>query len=174
MPKFKLTLKGNKAVIEGLKKINAKAVKGIGDVITASANDIEAGAKSRAPRNNNFLHGSIAAQEDPKNLRARIEVGASYAPYVEFGTGAKTKVPAGLEQYADQFKGSTGKSWQEFEENIKQWMRQRGIEEEALYPIMASIYRNGINAHPFLFPAFDAARPNLIKDIKQVLEDSTK
>jgi HK97 gp10 family phage protein len=34
-----------------------------------------------------------------------VEVGASYAPYVEFGTGTKVKVPSELSNFAQQYKG---------------------------------------------------------------------
>ena len=34
-----------------------------------------------------------------------VEVGASYAPYVEFGTGTRVKVPSELSEFAAQYKG---------------------------------------------------------------------
>lgn len=172
MPKFKLTLKGNKAVLEGLKKLSKKAATGIKQEIGESADQIRNGAVSNAPVNDGFLKGSISVQK--KDFDARVEVGANYGAYIEFGTGRKVNVPAGLEDYARQFQNKGEGTWQEFEENMKQWLKKKGIEEEALYPIMASIYRNGITAHPFLFPALEKERPELIKRIRNILEDSTK
>jgi HK97 gp10 family phage protein len=34
-----------------------------------------------------------------------VEVGAEYAPYVEFGTGTRVKVPSELSAFASQYKG---------------------------------------------------------------------
>ena len=39
-------------------------------------------------------------------MEAAIGFNAHYAPYIEFGTGGLVDVPAGLEDYAIQFKGA--------------------------------------------------------------------
>jgi phage gpG-like protein len=51
--------------------------------------------------------GGLANSVQVKSTANGGTVGAyvHYAPYVEFGTGGKVNVPAGLEQYAMQFKG---------------------------------------------------------------------
>lgn len=103
MPKFKLTLKGNKAVLNGLEKIKQESIKKIEQEIEASAYEIHSGAVSRVPVDTGFLKGSLSVQT--KGLDARIEAGVHYAPYVEFGTGGLVSVPAGLEDYAMRFKG---------------------------------------------------------------------
>lgn len=100
---FRLTLKGNKAVLKGLEKIRKEAAGKIADEIEASAYNIHAGAVQRAPVDKGFLKNSITVQNTP--LTARIEAGVHYAPYIEFGTGGMVDVPAGLEDYAIQFKG---------------------------------------------------------------------
>jgi hypothetical protein len=38
-----------------------------------------------------------------------VEVGAFYAPYIEFGTGGLVKIPSELSEFASQFKGTTGR-----------------------------------------------------------------
>ena len=38
-----------------------------------------------------------------------VEVGAFYAPYIEFGTGGGVVVPTELKTFAKQFKGTTGR-----------------------------------------------------------------
>jgi HK97 gp10 family phage protein len=38
-----------------------------------------------------------------------VEVGAFYAPYIEFGTGGGVVVPTELKNFAMQFKGTTGR-----------------------------------------------------------------
>jgi hypothetical protein len=46
---------------------------------------------------------------------------------------------------------------------------RKRIPEEAVYPIMMSILHNGVKAQPFLFPAFFAEQPQLLKRLKKVL-----
>jgi HK97 gp10 family phage protein len=105
MAKFKLSLKGNQALIKGLEKVAKETKEIVGFEIEASAKHIEQDAIGRVPVNTNFLRGSILAQADRSKLKAQVEVGMHYAPYVEFGTGGKVNVPNGLEDYARQFKG---------------------------------------------------------------------
>ena len=103
MPKFNLTLKGNKAVLKGLEKVKQESIKKIEQEIEATAYDIHAGAVNRVPVDTGFLKNSLSVQT--KGLEARVEAGVHYAPYVEFGTGGLVDVPAGLEEYALRFKG---------------------------------------------------------------------
>lgn len=51
------------------------------------------------------LRASIKAITYHNRMEATAGTGVHYAPYVEFGTGTMVKVPAGLEDYAMQFKG---------------------------------------------------------------------
>lgn len=103
MGKFKLTINGNKALIKGLEKISKGTRMMVGDEIEASTYTIQSDAIQQAPVNDGFLKNSISAQN--KELVGQVETGVHYAPYVEFGTGGMVNVPAGLEDYAIQFKG---------------------------------------------------------------------
>lgn len=47
----------------------------------------------------------VEGKATSSNLNVGVGVFAKYAPYLEFGTGTKVDVPAGLENYAIQFKG---------------------------------------------------------------------
>lgn len=136
--------------------------------IERSARIIESQAKRNAPTGaSNRLKTSIDVRGS--KLTREVYTDVKYAPYVEFGTKSKVDIPPGLEGYAMQFKGSGGGSFKDFEKSIKRWAQLKGIPEEAVYPIMMSILHNGIKAQPFLFPAFFAEQPQLLKRLKKVL-----
>ncbi len=71
--------------------------------IVSFGQDVALKAKGRAPKDLGYLAQSTNAR--PIINGVEIFSNAEYAPYVEFGTGAKVNVPQGLEQYAMQFKG---------------------------------------------------------------------
>ena len=99
--------------LEGLQPLLAK-LKGMGkEVDDIVANEIEEAAKKieekasrRAPKDfgGSGLAGSITTRE-VNRLNWEVVAQKTYAPYVEFGTGGLVDVPAGLEDYAIQFKG---------------------------------------------------------------------
>ena len=136
--------------------------------IEASARKIESQAKRNAPTGvSNRLKASIDVRGS--KLEREVFTDVKYAPFVEFGTKSKVDIPPGLEGYAMQFKGSGGGSFKDFEASIKRWAQLKGIPEEAVYPIMKSILHKGTKAQPFLFPAFFAEQPQLIKKLKKVI-----
>jgi len=147
--------------------IQARADQAIGE----SAKMIETKAKQNTPVGaDGRLRASISAEKD-RDLNWAVIVNSRYAPYVEFGTKSKVSVPSGLEGYAMQFKGGGG-SFDELVKSIRNWAKKKGIPEDAVYPISISITREGVSAQPFLFPAFEAERKRLLKDLKKVLNGS--
>jgi len=102
--------------IKGLKELQAKFAKLDEDLqtevdaeLTASAVNITSNAKRMAPIDTGRLRGSIVPDTNTKFFK-KVTANVFYAPYVEFGTGTKVQVPAGLETYAMQFKKSV-KPW---------------------------------------------------------------
>lgn len=53
----------------------------------------------------NRLRSSIHMVFSPSRLSSTVTANANYAPYQEFGTGNRVRVPAGYETFAWQFKG---------------------------------------------------------------------
>jgi hypothetical protein len=92
----------------------------------------------------------------------------NYSAYVEFGTGGKVKVPNEWQELAIQAKGKTGKSFDDFLDNIKDWCRLKRIDEKFAYPIAVSILKNGIEPRPFMFPAFQKLKKNFKKEINAI------
>lgn len=153
----------------------AKAPQNITKVVSAElqdgANGIAAEAKQRAPGDQGILRNLIsAAKIDPLNWK--VVSGADYSPYLEFGTGAKVSIPAGLEEYAAQFKGGGQSSVLSAKEAIFAWCERHGIDKEAWYAIYISIMANGIKPQPFFFPAVNRQTPIIIDRVKKAIGDA--
>ena len=73
-------------------------------LILDGAQRIAETAKSLAPVDFGILKNLIYA-EPLGDFGATVHADAEYSAYLEFGTGQKVNVPAGLEEYALQFKG---------------------------------------------------------------------
>lgn len=142
-------------------------------VVSAELQDgaqaIEAEAKQRAPGDQGFLRNMITSIKlDPLNWE--VVSGAAYSPYVEFGTGAKVDIPAGLEEYAATFKGAGAPSNLSAKEAIFAWCERKGIDKSAWYAIYISVMANGIYPHPFFFPAANRITPIIIDRVNKALD----
>lgn len=185
--------------IKGLKELQAKIKalpkelkEEIGFEIEASALNIVAGAKRDVPKDLGQIANGIS-QKKNKDLEFEIVSSAPYSPYVEFGTGKKVNVPAEFSDYALQFKGGNGGTWQEMLRAITEWIKRKGlagtysvktqkrtgkkadrnVEDIALaYVIARSILANGLDPRPFFFPNIQKEEPELIKRIKAIINNS--
>lgn len=117
---------------------------------------------------------------------------AYYAPFQEFGTGAKVQVPAEWQAMAEQARNSAKHgTFEQFVESIAEWMHIKGIQprgrevssaqsqfEESAFKgtawlIAISILHNGLKARPFLYPAFVGGRKDLIKNLNALIKRAT-
>jgi hypothetical protein len=88
----------------------------VADFVRAEVEDSMLTIESEAARDVRVDFGNLknSIQSTPikvtKNkIKGGVEVGASYAPYIEFGTGGGVEVPTELKNFAIQFKGKTGR-----------------------------------------------------------------
>lgn len=167
-----MAIKGLKDVLKSLDKFGDEAKESINIITYTSAKDIELNAKQLAPKNLGKLSQTIHTQEiDDYNYN--IVVGSDYGAYVEFGTGAKVSVPNELKDEAAKFK-SRGGSFSEGLKNIKDWCKNKGIDESAAYPIFISILNKGITPQPYLYPSWKKGQKKYLKDLKKELDNLTK
>jgi HK97 gp10 family phage protein len=163
------------------KKLSAKGEnikEGISDELNAWALDTVTLAKNNCPVDEGFLRNSINANfSTPKKLEAEITVGANYGAYIEFGTRGYaaryvSTLPKDWKELASSFKGGGGKngSFKDYLIQILRWVKRKGIDEKAAYPIAMAIIRKGIKPQPYLRPAVNATRKKLIDRIKKVIE----
>lgn len=139
---------------------------------------IAADAKAAAPGDQGFLRNQIAAIKVSDTIWT-VTSGADYSAFVEFGTGEKVQIPAGLEEYAAQFKGdfssgtySDGDSNLSAKDAIFQWCERKGIDKQLWYAIYVSIMIHGTEAQPFFFPSVLKNTPIIINRVKQAINDA--
>ena len=168
-----LVIKDLDKVIKQLKGLGEDGVKMISNVTQANASEIAANAKVLAPSNNGKLRQSIHTVKIDE-LNYKIVVGVSYGAYVEFGTGVKVQIPTEMKEIAARFKGGGGGSFKEGLKSIEDWCRSKGIDVKLAYVIFVSLLNKGIDAQPFLYPAFVKGRRQYIKDLEKGLETLIK
>ena len=167
-------VKGLSKTLKELKQFGLEAEKGVAKIAMATANDIGLTAKQNAPVNLGKLQQSISSPAIKiSDLNYKVVVASDYGPYVEFGTGTKVSIPPEMQELASKVTKRLG-SFEEGLQSIKDWCRQRGIEESAAYPIFVSILNKGIEPQPFLYPAFVKGRKNYLTDLKRFLNSLTK
>jgi HK97 gp10 family phage protein len=136
-----IKVQGLDEAIKALAKYGEEVKVDTAKAMNTSMIAVESNAKRGAPVDTGRLRASIVTTKASKeDLVASTVVGVNYAPYIEFGTKSMVEVPQGLEEYALQFKQSSG--------NVA----------------------GGIPAQPFLFPAWESERPKFEKAVKELLQ----
>lgn len=182
---------------ERIQAMDQKVKDALAMELRASAMKIQKDAKRNAPVDMGTLRNSIYMDYDYQKNKLTYTVGASasYAPYIEFGTGGSVKVPPQYSNYALTFKGKskTGGTLDEFMLALMDWVKRKGIagtystktqkrtgsrsarlgeDYDVAFAIMLKILKKGINPQPFLLPAYEAEKVNLVKKIKQAIKDA--
>lgn len=124
-------------------------------------------SQQAAPRDQGRLAQGIHSAK-VNDLEWNVLSNAVYSPYLEFGTKSKTVIPAGLESYAAQFKGTTGQKGAR--EAIYAWMNRVGIPKERQWIVFVSIMRTGIRAHPFLFIQEPIIEKEFIEHLQNIVD----
>jgi hypothetical protein len=102
----------------------------------------------------------------PRNdLSVEIVAPVDYAPYMEWGTKSKAKVPPELQSYASQFRGPTGISDTDPLIALTEWAKRKNIADKwgikgknkavrdrrAGWLVFRKIRKFGVKPHPFFF-----------------------
>ena len=164
-----MAIKGLKSVLNAFKSYQDAVARETKRMVLEQAEDVEFNAINNAPVDMGGLRQSIHKEMTNEGFSFMIVVDKEYGAYIEFGTKSKVSIPAGLEDYANQFKGSKGGGFDVLLENIKEWCKRHGIPDEAAFPIAMNIARNGIKARPFLFPAYEKGGIDLANELKKSL-----
>lgn len=156
MSSVTITLEGEERLRRKLRGIPDAARAQLRDAISATALNVQNAAKRNAPVNDGRLRQSIAWRFLTA-LEAEVGTNVRYAPFIEFGTG-----PAGrnsnLTDLAERARKALGYEYGPTGgfpplDAISRWAEKHGLPEEAVFPIALKIYRAGLEAQPFLFPA---------------------
>jgi HK97 gp10 family phage protein len=165
-------------VMGKLESLDKRVQQDVKDEINASALNIQSGAKRLAPVNLGQLRNSIYLRE--RNIENgyvfTIGSNASYAPYVEFGTGGKVSIPKGFEELAGGFKGKKSGKFKDMVDALTLWVRRKGIgggkDKSIAYAIAISILRKGLRPQPFLIPSYESEKPKMISNIKKAIQNA--
>lgn len=134
---FNIKVDGLNTTINAIKSNKQKIEKTIQDELNIFGFKTVADAKRNAPVDEGTLRNSISFVKSDNSVT--ISVNVDYAAYQEFGTRSFVQISPGWEEFAAQFKGS-----------------QRAI----------SMLANGVKPHPYLIPAVEKNRIELIKQLK--------
>jgi hypothetical protein len=147
-------------------------------------------AKQAAPVDQGFLRSGIGAHKTGE-MTWEVNSSSEESAWMEWGTGHHAKIPADLAAYAQQFKGKGGGTAEEAMENIKGWVKRKGIrfdsagtfksgakkgqnkkltEEQTAYIIFHFIMLHGIKPHPYFFIQKPAIEKELIANLRKLLE----
>lgn len=151
------------------------------EIIAKHSMDIANDAKTFCPVDMGQLRSSIRPTFYQNGLVAEISTNTGYAAFIEFGTG-----PLGKQQ--NLFGGPLPAGYQHGNGGrpapiglIMEWMKRKGIRPRSSSPsafralafvIARSIGRRGLAARPFLWPAFEKARPKFERDMQTILSGS--
>jgi len=107
-----LSIEFNKQSLNAFYKYLKNLEDDVADYVRAEVEDsmlaIESEAANKVAVDTGALKNSIQSMPikiSKNQITGGVEVGAAYAPYVEFGTGTKVKVPSELSDFAAQYKG---------------------------------------------------------------------
>lgn len=132
---------------------------------------VELAAKQAAPVDEGRLKNAIF--QEPKKLSSTVGCSVNYAAFVEFGTRKfaaeyVSSLPSDWQVYASQSRGGGSGTFEEFLKRLMGWCKRHGISEKAAYPIALKILREGSPAQPFLYPAFNKNKDQLLKDLENI------
>lgn len=167
-------IQGMTELLAKLKKIPADITAAVSAELQDGANSIAAEAKQRAPADQGLLRNLISVNKVDA-ITFEVISGASYSPFVEFGTLEKVSIPAGLEEYAAEFKGNFASgTYSEggeltFKEAIFAWCERKGIDPKLWYAIYVSIAIHGSEPQPFFFPAAQRQTPIIIDRVEKAV-----
>lgn len=182
--------------VRGLRELEKKLGKFAPNLINAvdaelqeAANEYANLAIDAAPVDQGLLRQGIGSKKSGK-LSYETYSQAFYYAYIEWGTKSKVQVPADLQSYAAQFRG-TGKPQHDFFEHILAWVHRVGItarysvktrqrlkggkadkerEYQAARAIYYSILKYGIKAQPFFFQHREKVYAELRKRLPVVVQ----
>lgn len=106
----------------------------------------------------------------PKPNGVELISNVYYAPYIEFGTGDKRKIPAELNEYAAQFIGKKRGDFRQFVKALEAWLKRKGGNPKFAFIAALNIIKNGQDARPYFFPPYLRKRKDLLTRVNAVIK----
>jgi hypothetical protein len=153
--KTTMTLKGRPELEKELKRQSAKTGRNgpVPQEIYNTALIVQRQAKHNIQAlgaiDKGHLLQSMLAETAPDGLSAEVGATAPYAPYVEYGTVHRTKMPP--------------------PDALETWARAHGF--DSAWPVCQAILaRGGLAARPYLLPAYYAEEKNFFERLARIME----
>lgn len=176
-----LNIKNLDKVLAEIKAYPQDIEKIINNEFTVFGQNVRNDAQRNLVNNNTIDEGGISQSiiSLPEKLKVTISVGSSHGAPIEFGTKSLaaayvSSLPSDWQELAAQCKGQpTGGTFKDLVYKITKWISRKGnaygITEKEAYVVARKIVRVGIKAQPYLFPAFEKNKLELIKNLKAQL-----
>lgn len=165
----------------------AKMVATVAPILDQAATAVVVRARAKAPKDTGGLSGAITKGPvvfQKRNNSAFVKVGVfaqtlvQYARFLEWGTGPAGRASLGAQPQSGLEKmkeygyahGPVG-GWPPLD-RILAWMGRKGIQQSRriAFAIQMKIRREGTRAQPFLFPAFEEVRAEVIAKFRVSLQ----
>jgi len=140
--RINLRIYNEKQVITGINSYKLEKIEAVKKVVNRTAARVERGAKKRAPVDEGRLRSSIHMRPFRGGLEIDVGTNVEYGVYQEFGTGI----------YAVNGDGRKT-PWAYIHPKTKKLVWTRGNRPQ-----------------PFLFPAFEAVKPDFVPELKKALK----
>ena len=184
---FSIEPRGINQVIKRIETLSDKVAFQVKNELKQAAEDVRSGAVKDAPGNYGALRNAIQVVAENGGFTQAVQVNKHYAPYMEWGTKGKARIPGIVQAYAAQFKGTGQVGTVEFKEAILAWVKRKGIggkrtksgkvskskdslagQKSAAYAIMRTIFVKGVSPHPFFFKHVFLVRKKLEDRLKRL------
>lgn len=168
---FKFEIKGLSQLQKRLDAVPTKIKKEVGAEIQDGARRINGKQLRLVPVDEGGIKQSTVTRK-VNEIEVELLSSKHYAPFMEFGTKKMVRIPVDVQEFAAQFNVKGPKiGFDAFLLIITAWVRRKGIDQKAAYPIALSILRNGVKPHPFFFDPFFKERDVIVKHVENVLKD---
>jgi len=164
------------ALRERIRNITPETLAKLENVVESNAQELRGNALQRAPVADGELRRGIKVEipenDDKYNIVRKVVSNAPHSPFIEFGTKTYVSIPPEFQKMASEIrsggrKPKAGSAW----DRISGWARKKGKSEAEAYLIYMKIMNYGVDAQPFMYPAFVIQRNKFFNSVKKALED---
>jgi hypothetical protein len=170
-----MRVEGLDGVLTKLQKVGTDADRVASKTVQRTLIDIHRDARKAAPVNDGRIRASLAwTFLNPEETEGEVGTNVAYAPFVEFGVGP-TGADSDFTLLAEQAMRELGYQHGPHgpfppEEEIARWAHKHNIPEDAVPAIQFIIWRYGIEAQPFIFPAAEFHGAGFIPALSRALD----
>lgn len=171
MATLKFDIKGFSELQAKIKALPKELQEEVVGEIQAWGNDVNAEQLGLISQQKIQDLGALQQNTKAKPLPDGVELVSNvyYAPYIEFGTGDKKKIPAELNNYASQFMGKKRGDFRTFVKALEAWLKRKGGNPKFAFKAALNIIANGQEARPYFFPPYLRKRKDLINRLNVVI-----